>query len=102
MAELYHPERHHLQLETVLAALGDPIRLAIVRELAASGETYCSAIETGAPKSTLTRHWRVLREGGVVQRRPAGRKAYVRLRREDLEARFPGLLDTVLAADARR
>ncbi len=47
-------------------------------------------------KSTMTHHWRVLRDSGVIWQRPQGRENMISLRREDLDARFPGLLDTLL------
>ncbi|MBW8484230.1 ArsR/SmtB family transcription factor [Actinomadura parmotrematis] len=97
MAVLHHPDRDQIQLVEVLHALGHPIRLAIVRALASGEETFCGAIDVGAPKSTLTGHWRVLRESGVIRQRPEGRKLYLTLRREDLETRFPGLLTLVQA-----
>lgn len=97
MVALHHPPRDQLRLEDVLAALGHPLRMTIVRALASGEETFCGAIETGAPKSTLTNHWRVLRESGIIRQRPEGRKLYLTLRRDDLNARFPGLLDLVFA-----
>ncbi len=100
MAALLHPDREQLRLEDVLAALGHPVRMKIVRAIASGEETYCGAIETGAPKSTLTHHWRVLRESGVIHLRHSGRRNYLTLRREDLDARFPGLLTVVFSDDA--
>ena len=93
-----HPDREHLRLENVLAALGNPLRLTVVRVLAAGGEHACSAVLSGIPKSTLTHHWRVLRDSGVIWQRPFGRENLLSLRREDLDARFPGLLDVLLGA----
>ncbi|BDM69606.1 transcriptional regulator [Streptomyces nigrescens] len=95
MPALLHPTREQITLEDVLAALGHPVRMKIVRALASGVETYCGAIETGAPKSTLTHHWRVLRESGVIHLRHEGRRNYLTLRADDLEARFPGLLTVV-------
>jgi DNA-binding transcriptional ArsR family regulator len=95
-----HPAREQFQLEDVLAALGHPVRMKIVRALASGEEKYCGEIETGAPKSTLTHHWRVLRESGVIRLRHSGRRNYLTLRGEDLEARFPGLLAVVFGGDA--
>ncbi|GAA4610710.1 helix-turn-helix domain-containing protein [Actinoallomurus liliacearum] len=100
MAALLHPAREQFDLVDVLAALGHPVRMKIVQALASGAETYCGAIETGAPKSTLTHHWRVLRESGVIRLRHEGRRNYLTLRRDDLEARFPGLLAVVLGGDA--
>jgi DNA-binding transcriptional ArsR family regulator len=96
-----HPERDQILLENVLSALGNPLRLKIVRVLAESGERSCGSILDGLSKSTLTHHWRVLRDSGVIWQRPAGRENLLSLRREDLDARFPGMLEVLLAAAAR-
>lgn len=94
-----HPERDAIRLDHVLTALGNPLRLAVVRALAEGGERNCSALlQEGQSKSTMTHHWRVLRTSGVVWQQPAGRGTRLSLRREDLDARFPGLLDALLAA----
>ncbi|OZI34161.1 transcriptional regulator [Bordetella genomosp. 10] len=93
-----HPDRGQIRLENVLTALGNPLRLTVVRALAAGEERACSAVLQGIPKSTLTHHWRVLRDSGVIWQRPYGRENLLSLRREDLEARFPGLLDALLGA----
>jgi DNA-binding transcriptional ArsR family regulator len=94
-----HPDRAQLLLEDVLAALGNPVRLLIVRELAASDASRtCGSLPLEITKATATHHWRVLRESGVTQELKEGRTKAVSLRREDLDARFPGLLDAVLGA----
>ncbi len=95
--ELYHPERADIALTDVLHALSDPTRLDLVRALDACGaERTCGSFDLPIAKSTATHHWRVLREAGVVAAREDGTRKYHRLRREDLDARFPGLLDTIL------
>ncbi|MBB5117993.1 ArsR family transcriptional regulator [Streptomyces eurocidicus] len=95
----YHPDRDQLLIEDVLAALGHPVRLGIVRELAASeGERTCGSLPVEVTKATATFHWRVLRESGITRERKAGRYKAVELRRADLDTRFPGLLDAVLNA----
>lgn len=93
-----HPDRDQIRLENVLTALGNPLRLTVIRMLAQGGEYACSAVLQGVPKSTLTHHWRVLRDSGVIWQRPDGRENLLSLRREDLDARFPGLLDSLLLA----
>lgn len=93
-----HPERDQIRIENVLTALGNPLRLTVVRVLAVGGEHSCSAVLSGIPKSTLTHHWRVLRDSGVIWQRPNGRENLLSLRREDLDERFPGLLDSLLGA----
>jgi DNA-binding transcriptional ArsR family regulator len=95
------PEQHEMTLAAVMAALSDPVRLAIVRELAARGEAACGTMELGVTKATRSHHLKVLREAGVTHTRAVGTHRYVSLRREELETRFPGLLGAVLsAADA--
>ena len=95
---LRHPERHQIELSTVLHALSDPMRLRIVAELAAgAGERSCKSFDLPIVKSTCTHHFKVLREAGVIRQRVAGTKRVSSLRSEDLEARFPGLLAAVLA-----
>jgi DNA-binding transcriptional ArsR family regulator len=90
-----------LELGAVLHALSDPVRLRIVAKLAHSeGDHTCGSFALPVTKSTCTHHFKVLREAGVIQQRPQGTTRLNRLRREDLEARFPGLLDCVLRAAA--
>ncbi|ASY31414.1 MULTISPECIES: helix-turn-helix transcriptional regulator [unclassified Streptomyces] len=99
---LPHPERADIRLEAVLHALADPLRLRIVRELAArQRELNCSEFPLPVTKSTSTHHFRVLRESGVVRQVYRGTAKLNGLRRDDLDALFPGLLDHVLDAAAR-
>lgn len=80
----------------VLFALSEPLRLNMVRALAEHGEVDSIELGPDLPRSTLTHHTSLLRESGVVFVRAQGRKCMIRLRRDDLEARFPGLIQTVL------
>ncbi len=94
---LAHPTVDEIELTDVLHALSDPVRLELVRELDRCGtERPCGSFALTIAKSTATYHWRVLRESGVVAAREEGTRKLHRLRREDLDARFPGLLDAVL------
>ncbi|WP_051871431.1 ArsR/SmtB family transcription factor [Streptomyces sclerotialus] len=100
---LAHPSRDAIRLEDVLHALADPVRLGIVRVLAdAEGECSCSVFDVPVSKSTLTHHFRVLREHGVITQTYRGTAKMNALRWDDLAERFPGLLDTVLAAARRQ
>ncbi|MET9663187.1 helix-turn-helix domain-containing protein [Streptomyces sp. NPDC006510] len=100
---LDHPARDEIRIEGVLHALSDPMRLRIVRELAAAdAELTCSRFELPVSKSTSTHHFRVLRESGIIQQIYRGTAKMNGLRRDDLEALFPGLLDRVLDAANRQ
>lgn len=91
-----------LSLPEVLYALSDPLRLKIVRQLAEEGETSCGTFDVQMPKSSLSHHFKVLREAGVIATREEGVRRLNALRREDLDRAFPGLLDAVLSAPAPR
>ena len=92
---LSHPKREEIDLSRVLHALSDPVRLKIVA-CVAEGECAMGAIDVPVTKSTCTHHFKVLREAGVLAQRQVGTARMNTLRREDLDARFPGLLETVL------
>jgi DNA-binding transcriptional ArsR family regulator len=95
------PDVASLELVTVLQALSDPVRLDIVRQLAACPDTdepTCGQLVVGVSKSTTSHHLKTLTAAGIVGERAEGTRKHLRLRREDLEARFPGLLDSVLGA----
>jgi DNA-binding transcriptional ArsR family regulator len=97
--QIAHPTCGELELGAVLHALSDPVRLLIVAELAkGDGEYTCGSFALPVTKSTCTHHFKVLREAGVIQQRQQGTTRLNRLRRTDLETRFPGLLDTILQA----
>lgn len=101
--ELEHPAAREIRLEEVLHALADPVRLRIVRALAASGEEMaCSLFDLPVSKSTTTHHFRVLRESGLISQNYRGTAKMNALRRDDLERLFPGLLGSVLASAARQ
>jgi len=94
--KLYHPAARAIQLTGVLYALSDPVRLAIARSIAANGEQPCGTFNLPVAKSTLSHHFKVLRENGVIRMRPLGKQIINSLRREELDRRFPGLLDAVI------
>jgi DNA-binding transcriptional ArsR family regulator len=95
--EIAHPERAEIELGTVLHAFSDPVRLKIVAALAeGDGELTCGSFDVPVTKSTCTHHFKILREAGVIHQRPHGAARLNTLRRDDLDARFPGLLATIL------
>jgi DNA-binding transcriptional ArsR family regulator len=94
-----HPAREELELSAVLHALSDPVRLRIVAALASRPEACpTGSIDVPVTKSTCTHHFKVLREAGLVRQRPEGTARMNTLRSDDLEARFPGLLDSILGS----
>ena len=98
--DFHHPELDEIELSAALHALSDPQRLRIVRELAASERPLaCGSIALDIAKSTRTHHFRVLREAGLIEQRREGTSKLSSLRRAEVDARFPGLLDAVLAAE---
>jgi DNA-binding transcriptional ArsR family regulator len=96
---LPQPAADELELPIVLDALSDPIRLTILHRLlvdAAGSEQACGWVGLDRPKSTQTHHFRVLREAGLLEQHLDGLERRGRVRSEDIEARFPGLLSLVL------
>ncbi|WP_216215831.1 ArsR/SmtB family transcription factor [Amycolatopsis aidingensis] len=96
MRDAQHPATAEISLTRVLAALSDPIRLGLVRLLADGEERAWNELRVPVAKSTLSHHLKVLRAAGVTRTRQDGTRCFVRLRGEDLRARFPGLLDALL------
>jgi DNA-binding transcriptional ArsR family regulator len=105
MTRFTHPNLNDVPLASVLHALSDPTRLAIVRRLdddLESGEGLacnCAAPEE-LPRATMSNHFTMLRSAGLIESRKQGTMVINRLRRAELDARFPGLLDAVLNADS--
>ncbi|MER5951690.1 helix-turn-helix domain-containing protein [Streptomyces sp. NPDC001904] len=94
-----HAHPRDVTLEAALLALADPVRRTLVRELAAAGpwERTCGTFDVPVTKATLSRHFAVLREAGLLEQKDAGARRLNRLRREEFDERFPGLLALVLA-----
>ena len=102
---LHHPPAATLTLARVLHALADPVRLAFVCVLVEEGGGInCAGTMAKAglamPKSTCSLHFQILRKAGVVRSERRGVELINYLRADDLQTRFPGLLDTILAAHA--
>lgn len=99
-----HPAPDEFRLAAVLAALADPARLAAVKTLALKGESPCTRLQHDAgltiSRTTFSHHQKVLREAGIVLATVRGNERVLSLRRDDLDCRFPGLLDAILAAPA--
>lgn len=96
--DIQQPSRDNIALTQVLHALSDPVRMQIVLKIAKSGEVACGAFDIPMPKSTLSHHFKVLRESGILATRRDGNEWINSLRFEDLEARFPGVITAIIAA----
>ena len=92
-----HPLASDLVLERVLYALSDSIRLEIVRHLASVESATCGELDGGRPKSTVSHHFKVLRDSGLVRTESNGTTHVNTLRRADIDSRFPGLLSAILS-----
>lgn len=99
MKHILHPSINDLRLATVFYAVSDPVRLHVILKLADGCERTCGDLECGTVgKSTMTHHFKVLREAGILFTRVEGREHFTRLRRELLDEKFPGLLDEIVRA----
>lgn len=98
MRDAFHADLDDVGLADAMNGLSDPLRLRIVEILARRGETECSVIynELGISKSNASHHFRILRECGLLLRTHHGQQQSARLRAEEFEKRFPGLLVSVL------
>lgn len=107
MRPFTHPAADHITLEGVLHALSDPERMAIFAGLenaaaAQSCANFQRISERNIPKSTLSQHFRVLREAGLIRSERHGVEMLNTSRRPEVDKRFPGLLDTIMAAYCRQ
>ena len=100
MRNLHHPTLKSVSLSLVLHALSDPMRLQIVRMLDKNGESCCGGLELDMAKPTQSHHFKVLREAGLVAVRIEGTQRCLSLRKEELDKRFPGLIDAIVKAKA--
>jgi DNA-binding transcriptional ArsR family regulator len=93
-----HPSLDDVGLDTMLDALGDPVRLEVIRQLAGADGVLKGAFDVEVSGSTLSHHLKVLADGGLVRVTQEGRFRLCELRRAEIEDRFPGLLPAVLAS----
>ncbi|GBR71749.1 ArsR family transcriptional regulator [Acetobacter tropicalis NRIC 0312] len=100
MKQYEHPPADAFELTAILHALADPYRLSVVRRLAQAQPQPCAPLQAGRPKSSTSHHFMVLRKAGIVRTEVVGTTHMNSLRDAELEARFPGLLATVLKAAA--
>ncbi|MDF3311153.1 helix-turn-helix domain-containing protein [Rhodococcus sp. T2V] len=97
---LMHPGSEDFNLFQIMGALADPVRLGIVVTLASRSDLSCNGFYPDLTPSVLTRHFRILREVGLIRQRDVGTRRVNVLRRDELDTRFPGLLDLVVKEGA--
>lgn len=103
MRALFHPASEDIRAEDVLHALADPVRATIFTRIAAAScpqicAAFSSVNDKPIPKSSLSQHFRVLREAGLIRSERQGVEMHNTSRYEEIEARFPGLLPAILLA----
>ncbi|MCW5253883.1 ArsR/SmtB family transcription factor [Streptomyces sp. SHP 1-2] len=97
---LPQPDLAAVEIQAVLQCLADPVRLQIVRLLTDQGEAPCGGLDLPVKRSTVSHHLRTLRESGLVETHLRGNTRVSRVRRAELDGRFPGLLASILDAPA--
>ncbi|HTZ58863.1 MAG TPA: winged helix-turn-helix domain-containing protein [Acidobacteriaceae bacterium] len=103
MRPLFHPAIEDVTVEGILHALSDPVRVAIFTSIATSGcsqncSTFSHILEKGIPKSTLSQHFKALREGGLIRGERQGVEMQNTSRCQEIEQRFPGLIPSIINA----
>lgn len=93
--ELFHPPLGDISLDAVLGALSDPIRRDVLRRIASEGPLYCGDLRYDVVKSTMSHHFRVLREAGLMHTEIEGTRRRITRRDDAIAGRFPGLLEAV-------
>jgi DNA-binding transcriptional ArsR family regulator len=102
MKNLHHPAKEDITLFGILYALSEPLRFSIIEQLASGEELTCGTFKlpSSKGKSTMTHHFKVLRDSGLILTRVDGREHFTSLRRQDINERFPHLLDALLKSYA--
>jgi DNA-binding transcriptional ArsR family regulator len=103
MRPLLHPSIQDVSVEGILHALSDPVRVAIFSAIAASGCSHnCSTLlqlsEKTIPKSTLSQHFKALREAGLIRSERHGVEMQNTSRCAEIQKRFPGLIAAIVTA----
>ncbi len=103
MRPLFHPAIEEVTVEGLLHALSDPLRVAIFTDIAGTGcgqncSNYLSVGDKNIPKSTLSQHFKVLREAGLIRGERIGVEMHNTSRCLELDKRFPGLIASIINA----
>ena len=97
MREIKHPLIDQVSIIDVLHALADPTRLEIVRQLSSGEALTCGQLIPDRPKSSMSHHFKILRETGLIETTPRGKEHFNLLRRSEIDERFPGVLESILS-----
>jgi DNA-binding transcriptional ArsR family regulator len=103
MRPLFHPSTKDVTVEAILHALSDPVRVAIFAQIAGSGcplncSNFLNVSEKPIPKSTLSLHFKALREAGLIRSDRRGVEMHNTSRCSEIEQRFPGLIAAIVNA----
>lgn len=95
MKRLYHPSSNDMNLERIFSALSDPVRLEIIRKLLREDRQTCSQLSGVNAKSSMSHHYKILRDAGLIRTEVVGREHFSSLRKDDIEEILPGVLDSI-------
>jgi len=103
MRPLFHPSVGDVTVESILHALSDPVRVSIYAEIVGAGcsqncSTFLRMSEKTIPKSTLSQHFKALREAGLIRSEYRGVEMYNTSRCAEIDQRFPGLIGAIVKA----
>jgi DNA-binding transcriptional ArsR family regulator len=102
MRKIKHPTIEQFELTDIMYALADPTRLEIVALLANAGKKLtCGEINLNRPKSSMSHHFKILRSAGLVETLIEGTEHMNSLRFDEIEQKYPGVLNSVLKATAK-
>ncbi len=97
MREKKHPKIDQVELTDIMYALSDPARVEIVRAIAEAGHALsCGVLTSDRPKSSMSHHFKILRDSGIIETRIQGKEHFNSLRLSEIEKRFPGVLKSVI------
>lgn len=96
MRQYRHPEMSQIELTDIMYAMSDPARLDIVRKLANKKAMTCGELNADRPKSSMSHHFKILRDSGVIETQIEGTEHMNTLRYAELEKKFPGLFKSIL------
>ena len=103
MRPLFHPSIEDVTVEGILHALSDPVRVAIFSQIVASGcpqncSDFLTISEKAIPKSTLSQHFKALRDAGLIRGERVGVEMRNTSRCAEIDQRFPGLIRAIVKA----